>query len=1146
MSQHHASYMFILVFLICLPALVSAEQVTITGQVLGPDDQPVAGAEVWLIRNVFMPLERLLEAEPQTDGEGRFSFPDVEFTPGDSNSALYVAAYQSGLAISWHWLARQTDGLEILLTSPVTVPGQVTTEDGQGLSGVRVQPSEVRQVTLPWPWQGGILRLPDAVGEQLALSTDAQGNFALPGVPPHTRVSAVLFAPGYARVESRPPRDKDKPWIIRYPPAGRIKGHIVCEEEPQQAAEVSIRAHHYRSEFSVDTEVVTDAQGHFELSGLPAGTYKLAVKLGAQSPWQARPQSGIEVTADAPTEVELTLEKATPIRGRVEEEETGTPVAGAVVYLESTSGGYGENTATTDEDGWYLLYALPGTTTVYLGTVPEQYARPDWKDKQVLVDGFAVVGPDFEVKRGVSIQGNVVDNQGRPVKWAQVMYAGRGLGALGRDQVSTDEQGTFTIKQLDPAREVTLFAEAGELMPTGVTTVTPKDQTVPVVLTVHPDVGVTLTGTVVDDEGQPIQDAEVIIHWKGPEWGRYVAHPRTDAQGRFDSKPQWPLYSYHAQASAPGHASGQSERWAAMPGQAHEFAPIVLIAARGVVTGRVMDAAGQPVADAQVYNRGDGPEEASTTTDAEGQFRLAGLYEGPVWVFAEADGHQFGGVATEASAESLLITLRPPDETLQLGPPLPMPPSIDVAKDQEVALQLITEALEIMAEQGGGDEYIRKDLISRLALVDTRQALARSAAAGGYYDGAIYRALAKYLIYDDPDQALSYMYRIGDPFSQLELLRWAAKQLTATDPERAREILNYLIGESLAYQHSRARPFLLSYMAEVLWEIDPEAATPYLRRAAEMAEQLPYDRMGMNARGFVAVALSHIDLPAALEMLGSLRHVSSEMTEDIPDLVYGIALRVAARAPAKAEELFNSVGGPTPPADILPAFCYEMAAVDPDRALRLARGLKDPSGYAGLKAIALGGIAHALAPIDPQQAVNLIQEATQYLSDQRSSPEYRRQYPRLATSCAVLAQIAAEIGYPQVDELVLRALSLRSGQAAPYAPEFRAEENARLAMRLAFVAPETARRLLERCPAEPSQARPSYMYLVNAFTAAAIIDPDLAADMLHQLPPDDSEDQRPHKLEAYQTVINYLTTHPSRRRIEVMDRYGLWLPGAEH
>ena len=61
------------------------------------------------------------------------------------------------------------------------------------------------------------------------------------------------------------------------------------------------------------------------------------------------------------------------------------------------------------------------------------------------------------------------------------------------------------------------------------------------------------------------------------------------------------------------------------------------------LAGRVVDAKGNPVAGATVFQSGDAPARTETTSDAEGRFSLPGVAEASTFVFARAKGFRFAG-----------------------------------------------------------------------------------------------------------------------------------------------------------------------------------------------------------------------------------------------------------------------------------------------------------------------------------------------------------------------------------------------------------------------------------------------------------------------------------------------------------------------
>ncbi len=52
------------------------------------------------------------------------------------------------------------------------------------------------------------------------------------------------------------------------------------------------------------------------------------------------------------------------------------------------------------------------------------------------------------------------------------------------------------------------------------------------------------------------------------------------------------------------------------------------------IRGRVVDQQGNPLANIEVFQSGDGPEGTATKTDPDGRFALGGFRPGPVCLFA--------------------------------------------------------------------------------------------------------------------------------------------------------------------------------------------------------------------------------------------------------------------------------------------------------------------------------------------------------------------------------------------------------------------------------------------------------------------------------------------------------------------------------
>jgi len=103
------------------------------------------------------------------------------------------------------------------------------------------------------------------------------------------------------------------------------------------------------------------------------------------------------------------------------------------------------------------------------------------------------------------------------------------------------------------------------------------------------------------------------------------------------------------------------------------------------VSGRVADRQGKPLANADVFQSGDGPERTATKTDAHGRFTLGGFREGPVFLFARREGFRFFGRLIKPGEEEIAVELirvgeRPAPELLTLPELIPWEESRALAR----------------------------------------------------------------------------------------------------------------------------------------------------------------------------------------------------------------------------------------------------------------------------------------------------------------------------------------------------------------------------------------------------------------------------------------------------------------------------------
>ena len=91
-----------------------------------------------------------------------------------------------------------------------------------------------------------------------------------------------------------------------------------------------------------------------------------------------------------------------------------------------------------------------------------------------------------------------------------------------------------------------------------------------------------------------------------------------------------------------------------------------------ILAGRVVDRQGKPVAGATVFQSLAGPEPKAAVTDADGRFRLEGLWEGKSLVFASKEGFRMFGQLVDGLPEKIELVLarstEPPRRTLKTLP----------------------------------------------------------------------------------------------------------------------------------------------------------------------------------------------------------------------------------------------------------------------------------------------------------------------------------------------------------------------------------------------------------------------------------------------------------------------------------------------
>jgi protocatechuate 3,4-dioxygenase beta subunit len=225
-------------------------------------------------------------------------------------------------------------------------------------------------------------------------------------------------------------------------------------------------------------------------------TFDIAPASAERPQWQK-----LTLEAGVTTPIELQLLPGCILRGRVTDQDTGKPIAGARIGEGWTMDKYVE----TDADGRYEMrgYGSYGYGEVRV-TAPDYGPQLRRLPKQA--DG---VTADFALQRGCEVTGRTVDAAGKPVAGAYVAAVGfSGDGTFDWSGSTTDADGRYRLRGLRHEVEHALIARADGFasLVGDLPSLRPEPTALPDV-TLRPARYV--SGVVVDAEGKPVAGVQV-------------------------------------------------------------------------------------------------------------------------------------------------------------------------------------------------------------------------------------------------------------------------------------------------------------------------------------------------------------------------------------------------------------------------------------------------------------------------------------------------------------------------------------------------------------------------------------------------------------------------------------------------------------
>jgi len=354
------------------PAATSLTK-TVAGTVLDPDGKPVPSALVVVSQG----RGNFDFTQMQTDAEGHFSL-DLRAFPG-SNEIAWANVYKPGLAVAGARLSAGDNSID--LTPSRQLQGIVLDTSGRPVSGTTVV---FQRLTFADPFAGFMPG--GAVAREFSIRTEADGRWVMPDLPLAGIAKLAVIDPRFigdeTSVDLAHAGGRDITLIAT--PGSSIQGRVVYEDgKPAPGISVFAQVQNADMERMIGVctyaQSVTDADGNYQLPGLPDGIFNVQVEVPSGE-WIAPARENVPASPPLAVPVpDFVLTRGALVTGQVIDGTTGEPFPGVII------GSYGPHrprsgspiiSTGADDEGCYRLRVAPGQSYIYIAGVPSGYDSP--------------------------------------------------------------------------------------------------------------------------------------------------------------------------------------------------------------------------------------------------------------------------------------------------------------------------------------------------------------------------------------------------------------------------------------------------------------------------------------------------------------------------------------------------------------------------------------------------------------------------------------------------------------------------------------------------------------------------------------------------------------------------------------------------
>jgi hypothetical protein len=453
----------------------------IHGRIVGVDGKPAAGADIAVIAwrkfgvrsEVFDPSSPVL-AEGETDSAGRFRIElagDWSATHRDAN----LIARASGSGLAWRKFSFNSADVEVSieLQPEQTISGRLVDVEGQPAAGVRLNIAAVMRqadinewLSATWAGDVSINHLP-AVWPQ-PIESDREGRFVIHGISKSCGVEIFTqgderFARQLVHLNTGMPEQSTEgdpsyhipvknfklggDAVLVLAPAQLFAGAVRFEDTGQLAPNsgVSVGSRQQEGHAWLETAGVADENGRYRINPFPGIDFGVYADPPAHTPYLARAIRFFPWKAgDKSKEVNVTLPRGVLVKGRIVEQGSEAPIAGAYVQYRPGEVNTAENIKwpdlrLADGSGQFEIAVPPGPGCIIVRAPRDQYVFLETNDRELLrgqpgerryAHGIERIDPapnaapltlDFHLKRGAIVRGELVDEQGTPIEEAAII-----------------------------------------------------------------------------------------------------------------------------------------------------------------------------------------------------------------------------------------------------------------------------------------------------------------------------------------------------------------------------------------------------------------------------------------------------------------------------------------------------------------------------------------------------------------------------------------------------------------------------------------------------------------------------------------------------------------------------------------------------